>query len=140
MATTETGIGGDVRSSSCAVEQHGTTFRLEKDTPVISYGAYSDVVLVTARRTPDSPPNDQVLVVVPTTPSTLEQRSSWDTLGFRGTCSNGFLLRAVGHVDQILTDPYGEISSATMSPATSPISHDRRRRVTKANRTSGQSK
>ena len=110
-ATTETGIGGDVRSSSCAVERDGDRFRLEKDAPVISYGAYADAVLVTARRTPDSPPNDQVLVVVPTTPSTLEERSGWDTLGFRGTCSNGFLLRAEGDVDQILSDPYGDISS-----------------------------
>jgi acyl-CoA dehydrogenase len=57
-----------------------------------------------------------VLVVVPTTPSTLEERSSWDTLGFRGTCSNGFLLHAEGHLDQVLTDPYGEISSSTMLP------------------------
>ena len=115
-ATTETGIGGDVRSSSCAVERDGDRFRLEKDAPVISYGASADAVLVTARRTPDSPPNDQVLVVVPTTANTLEQRSSWDTLGFRGTCSNGFFLHAEGHIDQILTDPYGEISSSTMLP------------------------
>ena len=115
-ATTEIGIGGDVRSSSCAVHRDGDRFRLEKDAPVISYGASADAVLVTARRTPDSPPNDQVLVVVPTTANTLEQRSSWDTLGFRGTCSNGFFLHAEGHIDQILTDPYGEISSSTMLP------------------------
>lgn len=115
-ATTETGIGGDVRSSSCAVERAGDRFRLEKDAPVISYGAYADAVLATARRTPESPPNDQVLVVVPLTPEALEVRSSWDTLGFRGTCSNGFLLRAEGHVDQILDDAYGEISASTMLP------------------------
>ncbi|MDQ1508750.1 MAG: acyl-CoA dehydrogenase, partial [Actinomycetota bacterium] len=115
-ATTEAGIGGDVRSSSCAVERDGDRFRLEKDSPVISYGASADAVLATARRAPASPPNDQVLVVVPITRSTLEARSSWDTLGFRGTCSNGFLLRAEGHVDQILADAYGEISSSTMLP------------------------
>jgi len=115
-ATTEAGIGGDVRSSSCAVERSGESFRLEKDAPVISYGAYADAVLATARRTPDSPPNDQVLVVVPVTHASLEVRSTWDTLGFRGTCSNGFLLRAEGNVEQILDDPYGEISSRTMLP------------------------
>jgi acyl-CoA dehydrogenase len=115
-ATTEVGIGGDVRSSSCAVERDGDRFRLEKEAPVISYGASADAVLVTARRTPDSPPNDQVLVVVPATPATLEVCSSWDTLGFRGTCSNGFRLRTEGHVDQILGDSYGEISAGTMLP------------------------
>jgi acyl-CoA dehydrogenase len=115
-ATTEAGIGGDVRSSSCAVERDGDRFRLEKDAPVISYGAYADAVLATARRTPESPPNDQVLVVVPVTESTLELRSSWDTLGFRGTCSNGFLLRCEGHGDQVLSDAYGDISAHTMLP------------------------
>ena len=35
---------------------------LEKQAPVISYGEYADGVLATARRDPDSPPNDQVLV------------------------------------------------------------------------------
>jgi acyl-CoA dehydrogenase len=115
-ATTEAGIGGDVRSSSCAVARDGDRFRLEKDSPVISYGAHADGLLVTARRTPDSPPNDQVLVLVPCTPSTLEVRSDWDTLGFRGTCSNGFLLRAEGRVDQILTGSFGDISSRTMLP------------------------
>src|SRR4029079_8907683 len=32
-ATTEAGIGGDVRSSSCAIERDGDRFRLEKDAP-----------------------------------------------------------------------------------------------------------
>ena len=115
-ATTETGIGGDVRSSSCAVERDGDRFRLEKDAPVISYGASRRRGARTARRTPDSPPNDQVLVVVPS----RRRRSRCDRAGtrsgFRGTCSNGFLLRADGHVDQILADAYGEISSSTMLP------------------------
>ena len=115
-ATTEIGIGGDVRSSSCAVERDGDRFRLVKESPVISYGAHADAVLVTARRTPDSPSNDQVLVVVPKTPATLELRSGWDTLGFRGTCSDGFLLRAEGDANQILSDGFGDISSQTMLP------------------------
>ena len=40
-ATTEAGIGGDVRSSSCAVETTGDSFTLKKNAPVISYGAHS---------------------------------------------------------------------------------------------------
>lgn len=115
-ATTEKGIGGDVRSSSCAVERTGDTFRLVKDAPVISYGSYADCVLVTARRDPDSPPNDQVLVVVPITQATLEVQSSWNAFGFRGTCSDGFLLTAEGNVEQIMSDPYDVISAQTMLP------------------------
>jgi acyl-CoA dehydrogenase len=115
-ATTEAGIGGDVRSSSCAVEVAGDTFRLKKNAPVISYGAYSDLILVTARRTPDSPPNDQVLVACRTPGLSLSPTSEWDTLGFRGTCSPGFMLEADGSVDAILDDSYGDISSQTMLP------------------------
>jgi acyl-CoA dehydrogenase len=116
-ATTEKGIGGDVRTSSCAVDStDDDRFTLVKDAPVISYGKFADAVLVTARRTPDSPPNDQVLVVVPIEPGTLEQRSQWNALGFRGTCSDGFLLTASGDVSQILSDPYDVISAHTMLP------------------------
>jgi acyl-CoA dehydrogenase len=118
-ATTEAGIGGDVRSSTCAVEVAGSTFRLEKNAPVISYGAYADAVLATARRTPDSQPNDQVLVVCQAPGLTLDPTSQWDTLGFRGTCSPGFMLRATGPTSCILDDAYGDISTNTMLP----ISH-----------------
>jgi len=115
-ATTEAGVGGDVRSSVCAVESDGERIRLQKNAPVISYGAYADTILATARRTPESPPSDQVLVAVPNEASTLEVRSGWDTLGFRGTCSNGFLLIADGELDQVLSDGYPEISAQTMLP------------------------
>lgn len=115
-ATTEVGIGGNVRNSSCAVERSAEAFRLQKQAPVISYGEYADAVLATARRTSDSPPNDQVLVVCRRDDLVLEQTSGWDALGFRGTCSNGFLLTATGAADDILPVPYGDISSETMLP------------------------
>lgn len=115
-ATTEIGIGGNVRSSSCAVERDGSGFRLEKVAPVISYGEHADAVLATARRTPDSPSNDQSLVVCTPPGLALEAISGWDTLGFRGTCSLGFRLTATGDAEYILDDPYGDISSQTMLP------------------------
>lgn len=115
-ATTEIGIGGNVRTSSCAVERHDGTFRLEKQAPVISYGNHADAVLATARRTADSPPNDQVLAVCTPPGLTLEPISGWDTLGFRGTCSLGFRLDATGPIDYLLDDPYGDISGQTMLP------------------------
>ncbi len=115
-ATTEKGIGGDVRSSSCAVESEDGRFRLTKDAPVISYGKWADAVLATARRTPDSPPSDQVLVVVPVSAGVLDQQTEWNALGFRGTCSDGFVLRAEGTIEQILPDPYDVISARTMLP------------------------
>lgn len=115
-ATTEIGIGGDVRSSGCAVQRAGSQFSLTKQAPVISYGEYADAIFATARRNEDSPPSDQVLAVCRKADTTLERTSEWDTLGFRGTCSPGFILTATGPAGDILDEPYGDISAATMLP------------------------
>jgi acyl-CoA dehydrogenase len=115
-ATTEVGVGGDTRSSVCAVEREGGRYRLEKQAPVISYGEHADGILATARRTPDSPPSDQVLVVCRRGNVELERFSDWDALGFRGTCSNGYRLTASDHDSWVLDVPYAEISSQTMLP------------------------
>ncbi|HTT86879.1 MAG TPA: acyl-CoA dehydrogenase family protein [Acidimicrobiales bacterium] len=115
-ATTEIGVGGDIRTSKCAVEREGGRFRLEKQAPVISYGENADAVLATCRRTPDSPPSDQVLVLCTPPGLELEAISGWDTLGFRGTCSLGFVLRAEGDERHVLDDPFGDIASQTMLP------------------------
>lgn len=115
-ATSEVGIGGDVRTSSCAVETDGEKVTLTKQAPVISYGQYADAILATARRTPDSPPSDQVLVVCRRGNFDLEPKSTWDALGFRGTCSLGFVLSQNGHLDDVLPVSYGDISSQTMLP------------------------
>ena len=64
-ATSEAGIGGDVRSSICAVEEKDGRFAFEKQATVISYGADADGIMATARRTPQSPASDQVIVVLP---------------------------------------------------------------------------
>jgi acyl-CoA dehydrogenase len=115
-ATTEIGVGGDIRTSICAVERSGDRFTLEKKAPVISYGENADGVLATARRTPESPPNDQVLVLCTAPGLSLEAISGWDTLGFRGTCSLGFSLRAEGEIRHVLDDPFADIASRTMLP------------------------
>jgi acyl-CoA dehydrogenase len=115
-ATTELGIGGDIRTSLCAVERDGDRFTLTKQAPVISYGAYADAIMTTARRAPDSPSADQVLVLCRAPGLTLEPLSEWNTLGFRGTCSPGFRLTAEGNVAQVLPVPFSDISASTMLP------------------------
>jgi len=49
-ATSEVGVGGDLRRSICAVEPDGDGVRLEKAGPTLSYGAHADDYLITARR------------------------------------------------------------------------------------------
>jgi len=115
-ATTEVGTGGDVRSSICALEVTDGRFRVEKQAPVISYADDADAVLVTARRTPESPESDQVIVLCRPPDLELEQVGEWNALGFRGTCSTGFVLRASGDTGAVLAEPYADISTRTMLP------------------------
>ena len=115
-ATTEIGTGGDLRSSICAVEIEGQSFKLTKQAPVISYGEYADDILVSCRRAPDAPASEQVLVMVSRGEYTAVPLSTWDTMGFRGTCSSGFTLTSHGDVAQILPTPFEQILSQTMHP------------------------
>ncbi|MBY6265003.1 acyl-CoA dehydrogenase [Azospirillum sp. 412522] len=117
-ATTEKETGGDIRNSVCAVQADGDRFTLAKNASVISYGDQSDVILVTARRNPDAPSSDQVLVVVTKDDYRLEKTSRWDAMGMRGTCSDGYRLEAAGVLDQILPLPYADLSAQTMLPVT----------------------
>ena len=115
-ATTELGIGGDVRRSTCAVDAADGAFTLVKKAPVISYAEHADAILVTARKDPDAGPHDQVQVYAAIEDCALEPISGWDTLGFRGTCSLGFVLTARSSVDRILPVPYADIHAKTMHP------------------------
>ncbi|HVT51738.1 MAG TPA: acyl-CoA dehydrogenase family protein [Dongiaceae bacterium] len=115
-ATTEAGIGGDLSRSSCAVIRDGDRFTIEKRGTVISYGDQADAVLITARSGPDAQPTDQVIVVALKDQYVLEKTGGWDALGMRGTCSNSYVLRAAGHADQVIPEPYADISPRTMVP------------------------
>jgi acyl-CoA dehydrogenase len=115
-ATSEVGVGGDLRRSACAVERDGHVFMVKKQAPVISYGAEADDILMTARRDADAAPGDQVLVLVRKGDTRLSPMGIWDTLGMRGTRSLGFTLEATGSVDQILPVPFSDIASQTMLP------------------------
>jgi acyl-CoA dehydrogenase len=72
--------------------------------------------VTTARRADDAASSDQVLVVFLKQDYTLERQIGWDALGMRGTCSEGFMLRASGSTDQILPEPYERIHAETMIP------------------------
>jgi acyl-CoA dehydrogenase len=98
------------------VEVKGEQFALVKKAPVISYGEAADHILVTCRRAPDASSNDQVHVLVSKQDYRLDPISTWDTLGFRGTCSAGFQLTAAGSADQIIPVPFEDILSQTMHP------------------------
>lgn len=113
-ATTEAGIGGNLRNSICAIEVDGDRCRLEKDATVISYGEDADAILVTSRTHKDAAPSDQVMTVFLKDQYTLEKTQDWDTLGMRGTCSDGFIFKAEAPAEQILPKPFAEIAAQSM--------------------------
>lgn len=113
-ATTEGGVGGSLRTSICAFESDGEEFRVEKRGTLISYGAQSDAILITARRAPDAPASDQLMAVVTKDQFALERTGTWDALGMRGTCSEGFTLTAKAPLEQILGYDFGAIAAQSM--------------------------
>ena len=115
-STTEGQAGGNVRSSEAAVEHVGDQVTLERKATVISYALEADGIVTTARRAADAAVSDQVLLVLLKKDYTLEKLQSWDTLGMRGTHSEGFTLRARAPAQQILPEPYEKIHPQTMVP------------------------
>jgi acyl-CoA dehydrogenase len=118
--TSEVGTGGDMGKSVAAVSDPVdgiSTF--EKQAPTVSYGAHADAFLVTLRRSPDSEPGDQVLVLARAEQVELDPQGTWDPMGMRGTCSPGFVVSGRVPVEQVLSTPFSTISNESMTP----ISH-----------------
>ena len=116
-STTEGIAGGNVRASEAPVIVNGERFTLERRATCISYGEAADGIVTTARRTPDSPASDQVLVAVLKEDYTLTPTHTWDTFGMRGTCSEGYLLKVDARKGHILSQPYDRIHAESMVPA-----------------------
>ena len=116
-STTEGQGGGNIRSSEAPVEhREDGRITLERKASVISYGAYADGVVTTARRAADAAASDQVLVTLLKSDYTLTRLQGWDALGMRGTCSEGYTLKASASAEQILPEPYENIHARTMVP------------------------
>jgi len=116
-STTEGQGGGNIRASEAPVEKlDGGRISLERKASVISYGAYADGVVTTARRAADAAASDQVLVAFLKSDYTLTRLQGWNALGMRGTCSEGYTLKAQADAGQILPEPYEVIHSRTMVP------------------------
>jgi acyl-CoA dehydrogenase len=117
--TSEIGTGGDMGRSIAAVTpagDGGLTF--EKQAPTVSYGSEAHDLFVTLRRSPDAEQSDQVVAVAHREQTALEQTSTWDPLGMRGTCSPGFTVRATILPEQILSTPFPLVMAESLVPVT----------------------
>ena len=89
---------------------------MKKSATTVSYAEHADDLLLTARRAPDAPSSDQVLVLLRSGGFSLERKGGWDTLGMRGTCSPPYEISATGSAEQILPASFGDIAAQTMVP------------------------
>ncbi len=119
-ATSEMGVGGDLRKSIAAIEPASDSsydlVRFEKKALTISYGAQADDLLTTVRRSPAADHGDQVMVLTHFSEMEAKPTSEWDSLGMRGTCSPPFVVRAQCLQDQVLPIPFSAIAPETVVP------------------------
>ncbi|MFI7131033.1 acyl-CoA dehydrogenase family protein [Nonomuraea sp. NPDC050153] len=114
--TSEVGTGGDIGRSVAQVEGSNGCLALRKRATTISYASIASTFLVSAGRSGESRPTDQVGVVLGSRQVTLTDATGWDTLGMRGTSSPGYTLTAEFENWQILPAPFAEIAAETMLP------------------------
>jgi acyl-CoA dehydrogenase len=115
--TSEVGTGGDMGRSIAAVTPAGEgELSFEKQAPTVSYGRQADDLFTTLRRAPDAEQNDQVLALTLRGQAELEPAGEWDTLGMRGTCSPGFVVRARFGPEQVLPAPFAEVMNQSLVP------------------------
>jgi acyl-CoA dehydrogenase len=118
--TSEIGTGGDMgRSIAALTPGDGGRMSFEKQAPTVSYGGHADDLLTTVRRGPDAEQSDQVMVLHRAAETEMEAAGTWDTIGMRGTCSPGFVVRAAFAPEQILGHPF----SRMMNESIVPLSH-----------------
>lgn len=77
-----------------ALDDTKGALRIDRDTLACSYGVNADVIFTSVRRNSEAAPEDTIYMAVPTAGADLEQTSTWNTLGLRGTCSSGLRIRA----------------------------------------------
>ena len=118
-ATSEVGVGGEMRRSIAAVEPvdgSPSLVKFEKQASTISYGGHAEDLLTSLRRHPTAEGSDQVLVLTHMDQMEMKQTSEWDTLGMRGTCSPGFIARATCAAEQVMTVPFATNAAETVVP------------------------
>jgi acyl-CoA dehydrogenase len=115
-STTEGGAGGNIRSSEAPVVYTDGRISLDRQGSVISYGSYADIIVSLARRAVDASNSDQVLIAFPKSEYSLTRLQGWNAMGMRGTCSEGYALKASCSAELIVPESYSVIHPFTMVP------------------------
>ena len=114
-ATTEPAKRGTLMRAHAPLVQDGGGFRLERPSPVVSYGAEADYHLVTMRADPSSPDSDVRYVLLERGDGVVV--GGWDALGMRGTRSVAMRFAADVRPEQVLSDDFRRVATKTAIPA-----------------------
>ena len=93
-------------------------FLVAHRTARLDHGAHADALLLIARRSPEAPENEQVMVAARPGRFSLEQTSSWDTMGLRGTCSSSFKIVVDEAADMVFPTPWLTIGARCVGATT----------------------
>lgn len=115
-ASSEVGVGGDMRTSLCAVDQDAGEVLLTKSASTVSFGEHASWFLLTARSGHKAPGHDQVMVVAHVSQVDRAVTRPWQAMGMRGTCSPAMDLSLRVPTDHVLADPFREVFDVTMFP------------------------
>jgi acyl-CoA dehydrogenase len=115
-ATSEAGIGGDIRKSKVAVVGAEGVVEVKKRLETASYLQQADLILVTARRAEDATESDQVLVAATAAQSAVSTDAPWVALGMRGTESAAATICCRVPPDHVLPEPFADIVTGTLVP------------------------
>lgn len=102
--TTEPGKGGHLLTGVAALEADGDGWRIDREAPIVTGGAYAQGFLISMRAAPDARANELSLVYADRTQLDLDTRGDWNPLGMRGTHSVGMHLRGTVPAMQVVGD------------------------------------
>lgn len=114
-ATTEPEKGGSLLLARAALRAEGERVRVERPSPVVSYGAEADYYLVTMRRGPSSPETDACYVLLARGDGRVT--GGWDAMGMRGTRSVAMHFEADVPRGRVLDADFRHVVTATAIPA-----------------------
>ncbi|GAA0682432.1 acyl-CoA dehydrogenase family protein [Kitasatospora atroaurantiaca] len=117
--TSEPGKGGHLLSGRAAVEGDAENLRFERETPIVTGGAHAEGFLVTMRESPDAADHRVTLFYADRQQLSLESFGTWDTLGMRGTESQGMRLGGSVPAHQVIGEPgeFKRVAIESMIPA-----------------------
>lgn len=85
--TSEIGKGGHLLTAKAPLLMEGSSLRVRRSAPIVSYGEEADLYLITMRSGEDKPDTDVSLVLLNGDDGEIAVEGNWDSMGVRGTQS-----------------------------------------------------